>query len=193
MSVLCRLAFILAAAAAAIAPLASLADDGYPIGTATPEGAACDLARAFIRRDAALFEQTTLPPFGGGESRTQYESFLADTKSAILEESKRTAGRGPREISKVFVARSLSNSGPASYAYAAFNFADVKFVDVAVILYGGRIATNRTLVVMDNAGRWRVHPAPDIHPLLSAGLNQESPSTEEVARKQTLSGEPQQK
>jgi len=193
MPVLCRFAHILAVAAFAIAPLASLAGDGYPTDTTTPEGAACDFARAFIHRDVALFEQVILPPFGGGESRTQYEGFLAETKSAISEESKRPAERGPREISKVFVARSLSKSGPASYAYAVFNFADVKFVDVYVVLYGGGMAANRTLVIMDNAGRWRVHPAPNIHPLLSYGLNQESPSTEEVERKRALPGEPRQK
>ena len=187
MSALCRIVLILVVVSGALAPLASLADDGYPAGSATPEGAACDLARAFIRRDAALFEQAVLPPFGGkeSESRAQYESFLVNTKSAISEESKRPTERGPREILKVFVARSLSMSGPASYAYAAFNFGDVKFVDVAVVMYSGEIYTNRTLVIMDKEKRWRVHPAPDIHPLLSWGLNQESPSTVEIARKQT--------
>lgn len=193
MSPLYRFVFILAMVAVVIAPSTSWADDGYPSGVTTPEGAACDFARAFIRRDVALFEQVTLPPFGGGESRTQYENFLADTKSAISEESKRPTDRGPRDISKVFVARSLSKSGPASYAYAAFNFADVKFVDVVVGLYGGGISINRTFVVMDNAGRWRVDPAPNIHPLLSDGLNQEPPSTKEVAKNQTLPNELQQK
>jgi hypothetical protein len=35
---------------------------------------------------------------------------------------------------------------------------------------------NRTLVVKDRTGSWRVHPAPSLHPLLSAGLNAEPPS-----------------
>ena len=193
MFTLYRFVFILAVVAVVIAPSTSWADDGYPSGTATPEGAACDLARAFIRRDVALFEQVTLPPFGGGESRTQYAIFLANTKTAILEEVIHPTDRGPQEISKVFVARPLSKSGPASYAYAAFNFSDVKFVDVTVVLRGGGISTNRTLVVMDNAGHWRVHPAPNIHSLLSDGLNQEPPSTKEVARNRALPSESQQK
>jgi hypothetical protein len=158
------------------ATLACAADD-FPKGSSTPEGAACDLARAFIQRDAALFEAAILQPFGGGESRSQYEAFLKDTKSAILEESKRPADRGPREIVKVFAARSLSRSGPASYAYATFNFADVKFVDVVVEMHGGGTNLNRTLVVKDGAGRWHVDPAPGIHPMLSAGLNDETTST----------------
>ena len=144
---------------------------------ATPEGAACDFARAFISRDTVKFEAVTLQPFGGGESRSQYEAFLKDTKTAISEESRRPADRGPREIAKVFAARALSRSGPASYAYAAFNFADVKFVDVVVELHGGGTSTNRTLVVKDSAGRWLVDPAPGIHPMLSAGLNEETAST----------------
>ena len=189
MSIL-RRSLILAVVAAAMVPLAAWADDGYPVGTDTPEGAACDFARAFIRRDVALFEQVTLPPFGGGQSRAAYERFLADTKSAIRKESKRPADRGPKEISQVFAARSLGKSGPASYGYATFDFRDVKFVDVIVVLYGGEMAINRTLVVMDKTGRWRVHPAPNIHPLLSDGLNQESASTKEVERKQTPSGLP---
>jgi len=37
--------------------------DGYPTGNATPEGAACDLARAFIEADAKLFRKTCIAPF----------------------------------------------------------------------------------------------------------------------------------
>jgi hypothetical protein len=165
----------------AAATLAWAADD-FPKGSSTPEGAACDFARAFIQRDAALFEAVILQPFGGGESRSQYEAFLRDTKSAILEESRRPADRGPREIAKVFAARSLSRTGPASYAYAAFGFADVKFVDVVVEIYGGGTNTNRTFVVQDSAGRWYVDPAPGIHPMMSAGLNEETASTVDAKR-----------
>jgi hypothetical protein len=161
--------------------------DGFPSGSSTPEGAACDFARAFIQRDTVLFESVILQPFGSGESRTEYEAFLKETKSAISEEYRRSADRGPRQITKVFAARSMSRSGPASYAYATFNFADVKFVDVVVSMYGGGTATNRTLVVKESAGHWYVHPAPGIHPMLSVGLNDESPSTVEVPRRQERS------
>jgi hypothetical protein len=172
---------LLAAASITTMALASSGDD-FPKGNETPEGVACDFARAFIWRDAALFDTVVLPAFGGGEPRAQYEAFLGETRNAIVEESRRPADRGPQAIIKVFAPRALSRSGPASFGYAAFNFADVKFVDVVVALYGGGTNTNRTLVVKDSNGRWHVHPAPDIHPMLSIGLNQESPSAVEVLR-----------
>ena len=180
-------ALVVAALAAIAAAPKSLANDDFPSGPATPEGAACDFARAFIRRDPILFDEVTLRPFGRGESRTRYEAFLIDTKSAISEESRRPADRGPREITKVFAARSMSRSGPASYAYAGFGFTDVKFVDVVVALHGGGTTTNRTLVIKGSAGRWHVHPAPSIDPLLSAGLNEESQSTVELAHQKDRS------
>jgi hypothetical protein len=176
MSALHQRFLVLVALAATTLALAS-PGDGFATGSVTPEGAACDFARAFIQRDASLFEQVSLMPFGGGESRAEYESFLKETKAAILEEAKRPADRGPRKIVKVFVARSMSRSGPASYGYASFGFADVKFVDVVVDTYDSGTTINRTLVVKDNTGHWGVHPAPGIHPMLSAGLNDESPST----------------
>jgi hypothetical protein len=173
---------VLAIAFVALGARPSLASDGYPTGFSTPEGAACEYARAFIQRDSKLFDEAVLPPFGGGQSRAAYEEFLAGAKASIAEQARRPADRGPQAISKVFAARSMRRAGPASYAYATFNFADVKFVDVVVALHGGGIATNRTLVIKDTAGQWRVHPAPDIHPLLSAGLNDEVPSKTELAR-----------
>jgi len=174
---------VLAAIFVATAAIPSSASDHFPNGFATPEGAACDFARAFILRDPVLFDEAVLQPFGSGESRARYETFLIGTKSFISEESRRPADSGPREITHVFAARSMSRSGPASYAYSAFGFADLKFVDVVVATYGGGTSTNRTLVVKDSAGRWHVHPKPSIHPMLSTGLNEESPSKVELPRK----------
>jgi hypothetical protein len=37
-----------------------VATDGLPSGHGTPEGAACDLARSFINRDATLFSATSI-------------------------------------------------------------------------------------------------------------------------------------
>jgi hypothetical protein len=170
----------LALALLALAAPSALAGDGFPIGFSTPEGAACEFARAFINRDSKLFDEAVLMPFGRGESRANYEAFLAGTRASIVEEARRPADRGPEAIAKVYAARSLSRSGPASYAYATFNFADLKFVDVVVTLHGGGVTTNRTLVVKDSVGLWHVHPAPHIHTMLSTGLNDEPPSTKEV-------------
>ena len=60
-----------------------------------------------------------------------------------------------------------------------FNFHDVMFVDVAVELHNGKSYLNRTLVVKTADGNWYVHPCPQTHPLLSAGLNDESDSESE--------------
>jgi hypothetical protein len=83
---------------------------------------------------------------------------------------------GPKAIAKVFAARRLTRDGPASYGYAAFGFQDVVFVDVEAVLHNGERALNRTLVIRDKDGSWYVHPVPDVSPLLSMGLNEESAS-----------------
>lgn len=160
-------------------PTVKLAADGYPTGGETPEGAACDLARAFINRDATLFKATCLPPYLGGESRKAYEQFLADTTTSMEAEAKKAdaSPAGPKSIGKVFTARHLTLSGPGSYAYAMLNCQDVMFVDVGCFLHDGGQFLNRTLVVKTGKGEWRVHPMPQNDPLLSTGLNEEKDST----------------
>jgi hypothetical protein len=159
-------------------PTIKLEKDGFPSGHNTPEGAACDLARAFIRRDAKLFESTCIKPFGGGKSRAEYAAFLKATGQSIKAEARRKepSPEGPKSIGKVFAARHLSLSGPASYGHANFEFQDVMFVDVGVTRHDGKRALNRTLVIKDKEGNWYVHPQPGAHPLLSAGLNDEDDS-----------------
>lgn len=129
--------------------------DGFPAGHDTPEGAACDLARAFIERDA--------------------ETIRAEAVRA------EASPGGPKAIGKVFAARRLSRNGPASYGYAAFGFQDVMFVDVGAFLHDGNRALNRTLVIRDKDGKWYVHPLPDASPLLSAGLNDEAASEKDFS------------
>jgi len=112
-------------------PIKVLAD-GFPAGHDTPEAAACDLARAFIKRDATLFEATCIKPFSQGKSRQESAAFLKETAASIKQEAarKEPSPGGPRAIAKVFAARSFSRDGPASYGRTAFGFQDVKFVDV---------------------------------------------------------------
>lgn len=164
-------------------PTLRLLSDGFPGGHDTPEGAACDLARAFIRRDAKLFRDTCAVPFGGGDGRKAYEDFLNDTEASIRTEAAKDAPspHGPKVIGKVFAARHLSHDGPASYAYAAFGFSDVVFVDVGVIAYSGDPMLCRTLVIQDPAGKWFIDPDPAAHPLLCEGLNDERMSTQDVS------------
>lgn len=164
-------------------PKLKVAADGFPSGHETPEGVACDLARAFIKRDVALFTNTCLRPFGGGEARTNYQEFLEAAIQSIKQEAtkKEPSPGGPKSISKVHAARYLSLNGPASFGYAAFNFHDVMFVDVKVLLHNGKGWLVRTLVIKKNDGKWFVHPAPALHSLLSMGLNDEAESKQDFS------------
>ncbi len=155
-----------------------VAADGLPSGHDTPEGAACDLARAFINRDESLFSRTCVRLYAGGKGPEAYAKFLRETLQSIEQEAakKEPSPQGPKSIGKVFAARHLSKSGPVSYGDATFGFQDIMFVDVGVYLHNGERALNRTLVIKDRDGKWYVHPAPSVSPLLSEGLNEEKPS-----------------
>ncbi len=155
-----------------------MAADGLPSGHNTPEGAACDLARAFINRDENLFSRTCVRLYVGGKGPEAYAKFLRETIQSIEQEAikKEPSPQGPKSSGKVFAARHLSKSGPASYGDATFGFQDIMFVDVGVYLLNGERALNRTLVIKDRDGKWYVHPVPSVSPLLSEGLNEEKPS-----------------
>ena len=152
--------------------------DGFPSGHETAEGAACDLARAFIRRDAELFKNTCLRLYTADQGPSDYAKFLKNMEENIKVEAtkKEPSTSGPKSIGKVFAARHLSKEGPASYGFATFSFKDIMFVDVGVVLQNDKLALNRTLVVLDKDGKWYVHPMPDVSPLLSSGLNDEKKS-----------------
>lgn len=179
-------AFLLAPAFAAEPPAKAPdqpADSAFPAGSETPEGAACDLARAFIRHDPALFLATCIKPYGGAETRKAYEEFLDGVVEQMKEEAskKEPSPNAPKAIGKCFAARHLTKSGPASYGYASFGFKDVMFADVGVYLQNGQSQLCRTLVIKTKQGKWIVHPRPDLSPLLSMGLNEEVPSEKDFA------------
>ncbi|MFT3687249.1 MAG: hypothetical protein QM783_20390 [Phycisphaerales bacterium] len=168
-----------AAAASNEASNAAAPSDGFPSGLSTAEGAACDLARAFIKADSAMFRRTCMPD--NFIKSDDYKAFL-DELAAVMDDIK--AGKaantgGPTEIKKLYKARSLSKNGPASAGYALFDFQAVQFVDVETELTDGSMYTNRTLVFQLGDKTWRVMPRPDLVPLLSMGLNGESDSKEE--------------
>ena len=163
-------------------PKLPVAADGLPSGHSTPEGVACDLARAFINRDSNLFSSASIRLYAGGTGPDAYAQFLRETVRRIKTEAaeKEPSPQGPRSIGKVFAARHLSKSGPVSYGYATFGFEDVMFVDIGVYLRNGERAMNRTLVIKDRDGKWYVHPDPSASPLLSDGLNEEKASVEDL-------------
>jgi len=180
------LLFLLAFVGAATAkPRITVANDGFPTGQDTPEGAAVDLARAFIRQDAAQFRQTCIRPYGAGSVRADYVEYLDGVAAHFRKDTRDQSSENPRRILRVFAARHLSADGPASYGYAIFNFQEVMFVDVEVALNNGKKLIRRTLVIEDQDKRWYAHPVPDVSPLLCYGLYQESPSTRRFADSDT--------
>jgi hypothetical protein len=160
-------------------PRLQVAPDGFPSGHSTPEGAASDLARAFIRRDSALFRSACVRLYGPAA----YSEFLEKVIESMRQEAAKAtpSPSGPKSIAKVFAARHLTQNGPASYGYATFGFQDVMFVDVGVVRHSGAPALNRTMVIKDKDGEWYVHPVPSVSPLLSAGLNEESGSEQDFS------------
>jgi hypothetical protein len=161
-------------------PRLKVANDPFPSGQNSPEGVASDFARAFIRRDAGLFRRITIPPYGGDETRSKYVLFLQETSDTFANKARgaQASPQDPQKITKVFAARHLSKNGPRSYGNAAFGFTDVMFVDVEVLLNDGRSFVKRTLVIKDRDAKWYVHPLPTLSPLLSAGWEQETVSSQ---------------
>lgn len=165
--------------AAAAGPSSYAAKDGFPSGSGSPEGAACDLIRAFIFSDVDLLKETCIKRYPPAEKR--YEDFLGMIIRGTEEDKQRKVPhpKNPTSILKLFAARHLSEKGPVSYGYTILNLQDVMFVDVVTQLGDKTRFVNRTMVVKTSQGKWRVHPCPTIDPLLSRGLNEESESTVE--------------
>jgi hypothetical protein len=171
------------ARAQTVKPKLKVSADGFPSGHDTPEGAACDLARAFINRDEKLFSATSIRLYAGASGPPAYAQFLQQVVRNIKAEAakKVLSPQAPKSIGKVFAARHLTKSGPVSYGYASFGFQDIVFVDVGVYLQNGDRSMNRTLVIKDKDGKWYVHPDPSVSPLLSEGLNEEQSSVLDLA------------
>jgi len=145
--------------------------DNFPKGHGSAEGAVADLARAFINGDARQFREAAARPFGGGDTRKEYEEYLASTESKLGKSAKSDR---PSKIVKVYAARHLSRDGPASHGHASFGFKDVMFVDVMVGSSGGEESVMRVLAVQESTGEWHALPAHWLWPLLSDGLAEES-------------------
>jgi len=165
-------------------PKLKVAPDGFPSGHTTPEGVACDLARALIRHDVVLFTNSCVRPYAGGKAGADYAAFLKSTIATMKADAarKQPTHDSPKAIGKVFAARHLTATVPASYGRASFGFQDLMFVDVGIYLNGGSHALARTLVIKDRDGKWYAHPSPDLSPSLCLGLNRESPSTQDFSQ-----------
>lgn len=150
-------------------------DSTFPSGQDSPEGVACDMARAFVNADKELWLRINNPTLT--RPNTEANDFVENISKQMEEMATIDIKDrpGPKEILRVYKARHLSMNGPASYGYAFFNFEDVMFVDVVVLNDDGTEYLNRTLVVKDES-KWYVVPRPDLVSLLSWGLNSESES-----------------
>ena len=80
-------------------------------------------------------------------------------RSLIARESKSKPSRGtPIAIGQCFAARHITKSDPSSFASTRVRFEDIKFVDVQMEQYSGKTNVERTLVIKDSKGKWKIHP-----------------------------------
>jgi len=137
-----------------------------------------DLARAFIANDPDGFLRACVP--AGFGRKPEYDAFLAMVKEEMesIQRGETPVPAGPVRITHLYKARHLTNGGPGSAGFAMRAFEDVMFVDVVAEQTDGSTFTNRTLVFQRAAKQWQVMPRPDLFPLFSTGLNEESDSTE---------------
>ena len=155
--------------------------DGFPTGHQSPEGIACDAVRAYIKSDHKLWLSTLVPPIYGPEGNKEYKRF----KSYMikLKKANKNDPEFPEiQIVKCYKARQFSANGPASAAYALGGFHGNMFVDIILSIDGEKFQRLRYHVMMNKSRRWYFEPRPDLCPLFSMGLNDESESTEEFKR-----------
>ncbi|HEY2497444.1 MAG TPA: hypothetical protein VGK24_10270 [Candidatus Angelobacter sp.] len=171
------LAFSIIANSAA-KPKITVAADGFPTGQTTPEGVASDFARAFINRDVATFRSICIRAYATGQARVEYIKYLEVVSDQLNHNKANSSPDDPTKLVRVFAARHLTKDGPASYGYASFDFQDVMFVDIEVLMQSGHGHLRRTMVIKDRDGKWYAHPVPDVSPLLSDGLFDESASVQ---------------
>jgi len=80
-------------------------------------------------------------------------------RSLIARDSKSKPSRGtPIAIGQCFAARHITKSDPSSFASTHLRFEDIMFVDVQIEQYGGKTNVERTLVIKDGKGKWKIHP-----------------------------------
>lgn len=151
--------------------------DPFPTGQDKAEAVAADYARAFAKGDADLLKRVVVRNFMSGRPGEEYARFQRELADHVGNKTmSKSDPNNPEKIVKVYAARHLTKQGPASTGYALSGFQDVVFVDVVVRLRSGSEFTQRTLVIKDRDGKWYVDPRPDLSPLLSGGLDEESPS-----------------
>lgn len=158
--------------------------DPFPTGPTTPEGAACDLMRALAYSDGKLLREVVVQPTGGWQVMGTYQKFLGYLLQGFgLEKPRRgTKPTDPKGIRKLYEARPLTDPAPKNLVQSALKWHDVKFVDLVLEFNNGSTEPRRILVIATRSTLWFAHPLPRTSPLLSAGLEKESPSKKEWRR-----------
>jgi len=139
-----------------------IAADGYPTGPQTPEGAACDLTRAFINNHVELFRAVTAGVLGEGKSAECARNFMDIAETDV---NLRFIDR----IIEVYEAEEPSEPSAIEQA-AAYGFADIKHVAVVFRRTNGLENIQQTMVLLTPEGEWKVMPAWKCYPELAAGL-----------------------
>jgi hypothetical protein len=113
-----------------------------------------------------------------GQARAEYRQFLNGVSGHLKEEKGNRLPDDPKKIAAVFAARHLSRHGPTSYGSASFDFQDVMFVDMEVVLQSGKTHLRRTMVIKDRNGKRYAPPAQYVSTLLRNGRYDESESVQ---------------
>ena len=158
---------------------ATLRAADLPTGKETPEGVACDAVMAYINRDSKAWLATLVRPIygDGGEGNKKFAEFKKQMTDAT-DKAKEDKSFKPPRIVKCYKARPFSKDGPASAAYAIMSLTGNLFVDVIIETAPGKTRRLRYHIVRDEDNKWYFEPRPDLCPLFSMGLNEESDSTE---------------
>jgi len=134
--------------------------DGFPTGNETPEGAASDLMRAFINRDAELFHQRrwVVSCEGYNDPRDAYNYFLAHTPALLTPETSEEGSASPdsQRIGIVYAARASTKFSTENAALSKMfdNMGHEAFVDVVTIGESGTRYLNRVSVSQRTDKKW---------------------------------------
>jgi hypothetical protein len=156
---------------------AALSAADLPTGRATPEGVACDALMAYINRDSKAWLATLVRPAYGDKGNSEYADFKKQMAEGADKAKADPNFKAPR-LTKCFKARQFSMNGPGSAAYAVGSFTGNMFVDMMIEIEPGKSQRLRYHVLKDKDDQWYFEPRPDLCPLFSVGLNEESASTE---------------
>ncbi len=148
-----------------------------PTGQDTPEGVACDAVVAYCNRDAKAWLATLVRPIYGVKGNEEYEEFKKQMADGPYKATEDKSYQPPR-IVRCYKARQLNLNRSDSFAIAIPTFKGNMFVDVLVLTAAKKFQLMRYHVIKEQDDKWYFEPRPDLCPLFSNGLNEESKSTD---------------